>query len=405
MDAGKVSLVVALVALIIGSVGVAISYTNVSGVESKLSSEVARLDKSLKDLSVNLDAVSKSTQAAQQASSEQVKQLQEQLKAKEQLESKLRAATAEGAVVAYGSIDANDFKPVGDAFMKQYPGIKVEYVRASPSELFTRVTTELTATGKTADVIVASLPGMLQMQRENIFKNYVSPEVAAFPKETHDSKGQMSPVIMLAQTIVYNTKKLQQSQLPKTLEELADAKWKGQVISHDPKIGTTATQIFASLMTPLGKDRITNFLTAFKRNVDPTFTGSTSDVIDNIARGEYAIGIVAQLHDYARLKQAGAPLGLLTLEGVPLMVAPTTAAITKTATHPNAAELLISYLTSEQAQTIFGNIDVRFPARQGVKAKWTIEGVAPGMQLFVYPTPDADANIKTYTNQFKSIFS
>src|SRR3970040_1668245 len=59
-------------------------------------------------------------------------------------------APPSGLVRAYGSVDAEDMKPIIKAFQEKYPFVAVDYIRGSPAEVFTRVTTELKATGKSA---------------------------------------------------------------------------------------------------------------------------------------------------------------------------------------------------------------------------------------------------------------
>jgi len=323
---------------------------------------------------------------------------------REKAQARYEAAKKEGKVLVYGSIDAEDFAPLGEAFKRRYPGIQLDYVRGAPSQVYTRVTSEIAAKGRSADLVIISYPTMFQMQAEGLFVDYVAAGAKDFPKTALDPKNGMTPIIGLAQTFIYNTNLVKSADVPKTLDDLTNAKWKGKVISHDPTIGSTATQLFASLGAVLGDDKVTSFLTKLKQNVDPVLTTSTSSVTDGVVRGEYAIGLVAQLHDVIRNKAAGAPVAFLRIEGVPLMVTTSIAGVLKTAEHPEAAKLLVDFLASQEGQTIIGNIDVRFPVRTDLPVKYSLDLVAPGIDKFYYPTADAIQKSQEYKDRYTKIF-
>lgn len=313
-------------------------------------------------------------------------------------------APPSGLVRVYGSVDAEDMRPVVRAFQEKYPFVAVDYVRGSPSEVFTRVTTELKATGKSADVVLVSFPGTLQLLRENVFTSYVSPNAAAFPDSLKDKDGMWTAVILLGQTIVYNKNLVPASELPKTLADLTNPKWKGKVTMHDYTLGTTSTQIWASLAGKIGKDRVVKFLTDLEANVQPRKSASTSAQTDDVARGEYYFGIVAQVHDIVRQKAAGAPVEVLQLQDFPVMVAPSAVSLMKTAENPKAAQLFIDYLLTDEAQKTIGNIDVRFPAKPGIEAKYNLDKALPaGIEKFNYPTPSVFQTIRQWTDEFKAI--
>ena len=312
-------------------------------------------------------------------------------------------APPSGLVRVYGSVDAEDMKPILKAFQEKYPFVAVDYVRGSPAEVFTRVTTELKATGKSADAVIVSFPGTLQLLQENVFTPYVSPNAAVFPDSLKDKNGMWSAVILLGQTITYNKNLVPASDLPKSLSDLTNPKWKGKMSIHDYTLGTTSTQIWASLAEKIGKDKITKFLADIEAN-GARRTASTSAQADDVARGEYAFGIVAQVHDVVRLKLAGAPIEILQLSDFPIMVAPTAVSLMKTAENPRAAKLLIDYLLTDDAQKVIGNIEVRFPAKPGVEAKFSLAKALPaGIETFNYPTPSVFSTINQWTTEFKAI--
>lgn len=318
----------------------------------------------------------------------------------------LTGPPSSGRVLVYGSIDAEDIQSVIEDFERRFPDLTIEYLRGSPSEIYTRVTTELAAGVKSADLTLISFPGTLQLIREDLYRPYLSPEAAAYPSDLKDPDGLWTSVILLGQVITYNTNLVSEDELPRTLSDLTDPKWNGLTTIHDYAKGTTSTQIFASLAEKIGEQKVIQFLRDLEANVQPVIGGSTGAQTDDVARGEYAIGIVAQLHDVIRAKLAGAPVEILQLEDFPLMLAPTTAAILETAENPRGAETFVDFLLSEDAQIAFGNVEVRIPARPGLegRTRFTIQDSIPeGMEIFRYPTPDVFETVDEWTARFKAI--
>ena len=311
---------------------------------------------------------------------------------------------ASGTVLVYGSIDAEDIQPIIDAFEAKNPDIRIEYIRGSPSELFTRITTELDAGAQSADLTLVSFPGTLQLIREDVYRPYQSPEARAYPADLKDPDGLWTSVILLGQVIVYNTDLVPVNELPKTLSDLTDPKWNGKIIMHDYTRGTTSTQIWGSMAERIGEEAVVKFLTDLEANVNPSLQRRTGIQADDVASGEFHIGIVAQLHDVVAAKLAGAPIEILQLEDFPLMQSPTPAAILKTGANPEATEVFVDFLLSDEGQIAFGNVQVRFAAKPGVNTRFTVpDSIPAGMDIFPYPTQDVFDNIDDWTAKFREI--
>lgn len=315
--------------------------------------------------------------------------------------------SAEGAVLVYGSVDAEDMQPVIDAFHEANPDIRIEYARGSPSETYTRIQTEIDAGAKTADLVMLSFPGSLSLVDDGFAQSYKSPNAANWPDELKDPDGNWQAVLLLGQVITYNTNLVSEDELPKTLNDLTDPKWNGKITMHDYTRGTTSTRIWATLAEgPLGAEKTIDFLTKLEANVQPVRQRSTGAQVDEVSRGEYHIGIVGQLHDVVKAKMDGAPVEILQLEDFPLMWGPTAVVLLEAAENPDAAKVFIDFLVTEDAQIIIGNVDVRFAALPDVESstKHTLGAATPaGMDLLRYPNADARANHDKWHDIFKEI--
>jgi len=312
-----------------------------------------------------------------------------------------------GTVLVYGSVDAEDMQTTIDAFHEAYPDIKIDYVRGSPSEVYTRISTEIDAGAKTADVVMLSFPGSLSLVDNGFAQSYKAPNAANWPDELKDPDGYWQGVLILGQVITYNTNLVSEDELPKTLNDLTDPKWNGKITMHDYTRGTTSTRIWATLAEgDLGKEATIDFLTRLEANVQPVRQRSTGAQNDEVSRGEYHIGIVAQLHDVVKSQMDGAPVAILQLEDFPLMWGPTAAVLLEASENPDAAKVWINFLVSEDAQILIGNVDVRFAALPSVedKTKHTLGAATPeGMDLLRYPSAAARANHDDWHAIFKEI--
>ena len=310
-----------------------------------------------------------------------------------------------GTVLVYGSVDAEDMQTTIDAFHEAYPDIKIDYVRGSPSEVYTRISTEIDAGAKTADVVMLSFPGSLSLVDNGFAQSYKAPNAANWPDELKDPDGFWQGVLILGQVITYNTNLVSEDELPKTLNDLTDPKWNGKITMHDYTRGTTSTRIWATIAEE-GNVDVRDFLTRLEANVQPVRQRSTGAQNDEVSRGEYHIGIVAQLHDVVKSQMDGAPVAILQLEDFPLVWGPTAAVLLEASENPDAAKVWINFLVSEEAQILIGNVDVRFAALPSVedKTKHTLGAATPeGMDLLRYPSDAARANHDDWHAIFKEI--
>ena len=93
-------------------------------------------------------------------------------------------AKAEGAFTLYSTDPEQGQVKLLAAFNKVFPEIKTSYVRLQAGALYAKVLSERQAKSFLVDVIQISDMGMiLDFQRKGGFRQYVSPEMAFFPKE------------------------------------------------------------------------------------------------------------------------------------------------------------------------------------------------------------------------------
>ena len=153
----------------------------------------------------------------------------------------IEAAKKEGgAIVAYGSLESNTVEPIVEAFKKK-TGLTVEYWRASATKVMDRALAEQRAGKSVFDVMVNNSGAIQVMKKEGLFAKYMSPAAKAFPKEVIDP--DLGPVYRNTPIgIVYNKGGLSAGEIPRSLEERPNPKYRGKFVMPDPTQHTTTLQ-------------------------------------------------------------------------------------------------------------------------------------------------------------------
>lgn len=116
----------------------------------------------------------------------------------------MEAAKREGKVVVYGTVISNVMSPLHKNFEKKF-GIKVEYWRASATNVMDRALTEWRAGKPGFDVVFAIHGSQLILKQEGIFAKYVPPSAQGFPARFKDKDGILTAWRVTPVGVLYNT--------------------------------------------------------------------------------------------------------------------------------------------------------------------------------------------------------
>ena len=131
--------------------------------------------------------------------------------------------------------------------------------------------------------------GTIRLQREGIYEPYSSPSAEPYPAWAKASDHTWTAFAARARIIIVNTKKVPEADRPKSLFDLADPKWKGQVAMAKPLFGTTATQA-AALFEVLGPEAASDYYRKLKAN-DVRIVAGNKHVAEGVGRGDFALGV------------------------------------------------------------------------------------------------------------------
>src|SRR5437773_8503282 len=165
----------------------------------------------------------------------------------------IEAAKKEGKLVWYTSMAIDTSKPLLDAFVKEYPFIKAELVRAGEEQLMNRILSETRAGQWLFDAISTSAMGALVDRR--MITPYVTPERDAILTEFKDPQGYWTGVFVNNLVLCYNTKMLAAKDAPRNYPDLLDPKWKGKML-----MDSTDYDWFGTLATVWGKEKTVQYM-------------------------------------------------------------------------------------------------------------------------------------------------
>ncbi len=257
------------------------------------------------------------------------------------------AAQKEGKAVLYTSIELRLAERLGHAFEAAYPGIAVEVERSGAERIFQRVAQEEESGVHAADVVESSDIGhALAWKLQGLLAPFVPADVAQWPANARDPDGYFAADRATLSVLGYNTRLVKPEEAPKSFADLLDAKWQGKIVkAHPGYSGTIMTATFEEVGA-LGWDYFQKLARQRVMQVQ-----SATDPPKKLALGERPVMADGSEYVSLALIAAGNPLAIVySSEGTPLIVG--SAAAMKTAPHPSAARLFISFLFSRAAQQL-----------------------------------------------------
>ena len=254
------------------------------------------------------------------------------------------AAKKEGKLVVYTAATGQPAHvAVAKAFEKKY-GISVSYLEARASEIRERVRTEQTAGRFIGDVSHNGATTTALQLADGVFQPYGALPNIGNLRPPFTADGTRIPVFASAYSILVNTNLVKPGDEPKSWADLADPKWKGKILSDDPRALGGGSVSFFVLHDKLGKayhEKMAANQLVFSRDLRASER--------RVARGEYAVWIPMSTGSYPPLK--GLPVKLLhPVEGYPYITYEV--AMLKNAPRPNAARLFMDFFISDEAQVL-----------------------------------------------------
>ena len=215
----------------------------------------------------------------------------------------------------------------------------------------------------------------LRLESKGLLAVYQSPAATSYPEMYRSPEGTWHGFAGRARVLIVNTNLVPEAERPRSIYDLADARWKAKTGIARPVAGTTATHA-AVLFDSLGDDKAKEFFLSLKEN-EIQILGGNKQVAQACAAGQIAFGLTDTDDAIIELERAG-PVAIVypdrEADQLGTLFIPNTLAIIKNCPHPDAAKKLVDYLLSPAVETkLAAGASAQIPLNSQVNAELRVE--------------------------------
>jgi iron(III) transport system substrate-binding protein len=285
---------------------------------------------------------------------------------------------AGGEVVIYSARHYGQ-EPAFEEFTRQ-TGIQIKTLNGEAGQIFERLRAEGDRTP--ADVLLTVDAGNLwNAARAGLLSPVTSAELTRnIPAHLRDPEARWVGLTMRARTIVYNPRRVNAGDLS-TYEALGDPKWKGRLCLRTS--GYIYNQsLLATMIRRHGEARAEDIVRGWVAN-QPTLINGDTKIIEAIAAGQCDVGIVNSYYVARMLKKDPAtPVALFwaNQQTTGTHVNVSGAGVTAHAKNRANAVRLLEYLSGLQAQQLFADTSLEYPANPKAEVNAIVKAWGPFKQ-------------------------
>ena len=276
------------------------------------------------------------------------------------------ANAAEELVVYSARID-DLIKPVFDAYTAK-TGVKVTFITDKEAPLLARLKAE--GANTPADMLITVDAGNLwQASQEDVLEPVTSKVIEAnIPAQYRATNNTWTGLSLRARTLAYSTERVKDGELS-TYEALGDANMEGRLcLRTSQKVYNQS--LTAAMLKTWGEEKTEAVLKSWVNNLATDVFSDDTALLKAIDAGQCDVGIVNSYY-YGRLaaQQPGLKVKLFwpnqADRGVHVNLSG--AGVTKYAPHKAEAIKLLEWMTTPEAQSIFAELNMEFPANPSVE--------------------------------------
>lgn len=284
------------------------------------------------------------------------------------------ASAANDEVVVYSARKEHLIKPLFDKYTEK-TGVPIRYITDKEGPLLQRLKAEGQRTP--ADMLITVDAGNLWTATQNgVLAKIDSPALEQnIPASLRDPDNHWFGLSVRARTLAYASDRIKPADL-NSYEDLADPKWKGRLCLRTSK-KVYNQSLVATLIARHGEAKAEEIVKGWVANLaTPPFSNDTK-ALEAVAAGQCDVTIVNTYY-YGRLMHKQPTLNLALFwpnqqsSGVHVNVSG--AGVTRYAKHPEAAQALLEWLSSDEAQGMFAAVNMEYPANPKVAASDQVKG-------------------------------
>lgn len=290
------------------------------------------------------------------------------------------SSVAENELVVYSGRNQNLVGEIIQKFEAQ-TGAEVKVRYGDTAELAATIQEE--GNNSPADVFFAQDAGALgALQKAGLTTQLPEMLLNKVGTQYRSPDGKWVGVTGRVRTIDYNTNLVKPAELPQSVFDLTNPKWKGK-IGWAPTNGSFQAFITA-LRVSQGEEKAKQWLKDIKAN-QPKEYPKNAPIVEALARGEISVGLVNHYY-LEEFKQENplAPVAHHYTRDVGSLVNVAGVAILDSAHHPKLAEKFANFLLSNEAQEYFATQTYEYPLASGILV------ASKSKTLDQIPTPTID---------------
>jgi len=272
------------------------------------------------------------------------------------------AVQAADELVVYSARIDELIKPVFDAYTAK-TGVAIKFITDKEAPLLARLQAE--GENTPADLLITVDAGNLwQAEQQGVLKPLQSKVIEAnIPAQYRSSSGSWTGLSLRARTIVYSTERVKPQELS-TYEALADKNWEGRLCLRTSK-KVYNQSLTATLIETHGAAKTEELVKGWVSNLATDVFADDTALIQAIDAGQCDVGMVNTYY-FGRLHKQQpnlkAKLFWPNQNGRGVHVNLSGAGVTLHAPHAAAAQKLLEWMTTEDAQGLFASLNQEFPA-------------------------------------------
>ncbi|MGL4421280.1 MAG: ABC transporter substrate-binding protein [Gemmataceae bacterium] len=233
--------------------------------------------------------------------------------------------------------------------------------------------------------------GTIRLANAGVYAALPPKDAQHFPEWTRGPKGYWQAFAARARVLIVNTQRVPEAEMPRSIFDILQPKWKAQWAMAKPQFGTTATQ-FCCWHEVLGPTEFDRLLAEMAAN-QPQLVPGNKQVALGVAEGKYAFGLTDSDDALIELeKKAPVRIVLLDAKGHPAhprlgtILIPNTLAIIEKAPNPAGAVSMRDHLLSATLEEQLATSGAyQLPLRNGaaVPERWQMLGIASAKRMEV----------------------
>lgn len=278
-------------------------------------------------------------------------------------------AAQKDRLVIYSSRKEQLIKPLFDKFTAE-TGVPIEYLTGDDGPLIQKLLAEGNRTR--ADILLTVDAGNLWFAAEHDLLQPVQSPILEknVPMHLTDPKKRWFGLTVRARTLVFNPTLVQKSQLT-TYEDLADPKWKGKLCLRTSK-KVYNQSLVAMLIAAHGAQKTEQIVRGWVNNLATDVFPNDVLAIQAVSAGQCAVAIVNTYYFAQELQQNPKLKAeifwpnqkIAVNKGVHVNISG--AGITKYAKHAELAKKLLEWLSGDEAQKMFSDLNFEYPVNPSV---------------------------------------